>query len=175
MIDDKYEELCNTTSDIQDHLPKLKELASKVNRVTEFGMRYGLSTIALLAGRPKRLVTYDIVRNEPEIKYLEEQAKLIGVDFQFKQEDTGKAEIEPTDLLFIDSLHTASHLAKELRCADKVSKYIVFHDITLFGVRGEDGQAGLLSAIWEFLRTHKEWKEKERYTNCNGLLVLERS
>jgi hypothetical protein len=31
-----------------------------------------------------------------------------------------------------------------------------------------------LSAIFQFLEQHPEWKEKERYYNNHGLMVLER-
>ena len=59
MIDEIYAKFCNTKSDINEHLPTLSAYA-KDRVVTEFGVRKGLSTIAFLAGRPKKLISYDI-------------------------------------------------------------------------------------------------------------------
>jgi hypothetical protein len=62
------------------------------------------------------------------------------------------------------------------RHANKVRKYIAFHDTYTFGLRGEDGKdkKGLLSAIIEFLIENKNWRFKIYKTNNNGFTVLER-
>jgi len=57
--------------------------------------------------------------------------------------------------------------------SSKAKKYIIFHDTISFGNKDEFGEGpGLCPAIAEFLKTHPEWKEKETYTNNNGLTVL---
>jgi hypothetical protein len=100
-------------------------------------------------------------------------------------------EIEETDLLFIDTWHVYQQLKKEFELhADKSRKYIILHDTTTFGENGEGiastninivtGQIeaiphkGLWPAVEEFLESNTKWKLKERYTNNNGLTVLER-
>ena len=86
-------------------------------------------------------------------------------------------EISETDLLFIDTLHTYSQLAKELALhSSKVKKYIVLHDTYTFGLSGEDprDKKGLLTAVIEFLINSPNWKFKMFKTNNNGLTVLER-
>ena len=59
-ISAKYNQLCITPSDINEHLPTLKKYAEQCNSIVEFGVRDGCSTYGLLAGRPKFMVSYDI-------------------------------------------------------------------------------------------------------------------
>lgn len=172
-LQDKFHNLLLAGTDISEHLPTLLKYAKECSHITEFGTRTGVSTVAFLLAKPARLLCYDIERQK-EVDYLEEQAKLLKVDFKFLLEDTRRAKIEETDLLFIDTLHSYSQLVAELKSAPKVSKYIIFHDTVTYGNVGEGGGKGLLLAIDEFLSLNPEWIEKERWLNNNGLLVLER-
>lgn len=103
--------------------------------------------------------------------------------FEFRLGDTTADDfaIEPTDLLFIDTLHVYDQLKKELdRHAACVRQFIIMHDTTTFGEIGEpiDGSPnarGLWPAIEEFLESHCDWQLRERFTNNNGLTVLSRS
>jgi hypothetical protein len=83
-------------------------------------------------------------------------------------------DIEETDLLFIDTRHDYDQLREELRRhADKVRKYIVLHDTTTYGERGETpGHQGLWPAVEE-LRTEGNFRLQARCTNNNGLTLLE--
>jgi tetratricopeptide (TPR) repeat protein len=166
-----YQAACQATSDVNEHLPTLYELARECRHVTEFGTRTGVSTTALLYAQPERLVCYDRVRF-PEVDRL---ARAAGrTEFVFRERDVLWAEIEETDLLFIDTLHTYGQLSEELRLhAGKVRKYIVLHDTTTFGERGEgEGQAGLWPAVEEFL-ARGTFRLRRRFTHNNGLTVLE--
>jgi hypothetical protein len=93
----------------------------------------------------------------------------------FHQADVLRVDIEETDLLFIDTWHVYGQLKEELRRhGGKVRKYIVVHDTTTFGQRGEtEGHAGLWPAVEEFLAAGT-FAIKVRYQNNNGLTVLER-
>jgi hypothetical protein len=158
-------------SDINEHLPTLYELASRCRHVTEFGTRKGVSTTALLFAQPEKLVCYD-VKQYPQVLRL--QALAAPTRFDFHKEDVLKAEIEETDLLFIDTWHVYEQLREELRRhADKVRRYIVLHDTTTYGERGQaPGSRGLWPAVEEFL-ARGTFRLKERRTNNNGLTVLE--
>jgi hypothetical protein len=149
----------------------LYELAKECRHVTEFGTRTGVSATAFLHARPGRLVCYDRVRF-PQVDVLARAAE--GTEFVFRQEDVLRADIEPTDLLFIDTLHDYEQLKEELRLhAGKVRKYVVLHDTTTFGARGETpGRQGLWAAVEEFL-AQGTFRLKARYENNNGLTVLE--
>ncbi len=166
-----YETACRTPSDIREHLPTLCGLANECRHVTEFGTRTGVSTTAFLHARPQRLVCYDRVRF-PQVDALERTAD--GTEFVFRREDVLHAEIEETDLLFIDTLHDYEQLAEELRLhAGKARRYVVLHDTTTFGERGETpGRRGLWPAVEEFLALGA-FRLQARYENNNGLAVLE--
>jgi hypothetical protein len=72
-------------------------------------------------------------------------------------------------------LHVYEQVKTELELhANKVRKYIVFHDTTTFANNGEFGGKGIWPAIQEFIDAHTEWKLTERLTNNNGLTILTR-
>ena len=52
-LETKYVNLCNTHSDINEHLPTLKEYAQECNSVFETGVREVVSSYALLYGLVK--------------------------------------------------------------------------------------------------------------------------
>jgi hypothetical protein len=174
-LEKAYQDAANRPSDINEHIPRLRELASMVSHVTEFGVRTGVSTAGLLAGLAGRegtkLCSFDI-NPSPDVDRLRGVA---GCEFVFRQGDVLTLDIEETDFLFIDSKHTGQHVANELdRHAGKVRRFIAFHDTEIFGERGEDGAAGLSFGIRWFLSTHPEWKCIERKTNNHGFVVLSR-
>lgn len=178
-IEQKYNRLKNTPSDINEHLSTLKRYAEQCNHITEMGVRWIVSTWALLAAHPKRMVSIDIVHPAEyggDLAFVYYLTVLEKIDFNFKKEDTTANEIEETDLLFIDTLHEYSQLKAELLLhAKKVNKYIILHDTKTFGEKGERGGEGLQKAIDEFLLANTQWKVKEVFENNNGLTVLERT
>lgn len=111
---------------------------------------------------------------------------------------------ETVDLLFIDTLHVYGQLQRELyRFARYVRQYIILHDTTVDGDAGEvrrlgfdvaymqnitqmsvhELTTGLWPAVEEFLRGvtaadraagGPHWRLVHRYTNNNGLTILQR-
>lgn len=162
-------------NDINRYAGLFRLLARQCPHITEFGTRNGISTGAFLSGCPKTFRAYDLVR-QPNIDMLESAAKQLGVDFTLTEADTTQADIEPTDLLFVDACHRYSAVSKELRNAPKVSRYIVFHDTTECWAR-ENGNPvyveGIGRAIQELLATG-EWFISSHYTEGSGLMVLSR-
>jgi len=175
LIEELYREAKRTPSDINEHVERLRQLGEECGRITEFGVRTGVSTTAWAAARPKKLVCYDLVRFGA-IDRIEQAARAVGVEFVFHVQDVRRVSIEPTDLLFIDTLHVYDQLKAELALhADKARKYIVLHDTETFGQRGEMPKSvGLWPAVKEFLAANPAWKLHERRTNNNGLTVLVR-
>lgn len=187
MLENIYNNLVETPSDINEHLPTLKKYTEECNHVTEMGVRWVVSTYAFLMGKPKTLVSIDIQSPADagiDMVKIEEMARNIGCEFTFKLGNTLEINIEQTDLLFIDTWHAYIQLKNELeRYHNKVNKYIILHDTTLFesideanhynsNLKGD--KEGLWSAVEEFLQIHKEWELHERYTNNNGLTILKR-
>lgn len=194
-IDQNYNWHCNRASDINEHLPTLAEYASKCEHVTEMGVRGIVSTWALLKGKPKKLVSIDIVNPDAQpsnvnlgatIATVTEQALQNGTEFKFIEGNTLNITIEPTDLLFIDTIHRYSQLRQELEIhSNNVRKYIILHDIVSYGNHDEvqyfvfpekynDGK-GLRSAVERFLEQNPNWAVEKIFTNNNGLLVMSRA
>lgn len=177
-LEEEYQLCCKCESDINEHLPKLREYAAKSDHITEFGTRYGNSTVAFMSAYPKKFISYDVTPND-RIEYLGWMAKDAGVNFEFRHENVEQIEIEETDLLFIDTNHHQEQCSNELKLhSDKARKYIIFHDTVTFW---EDGQGywkgeghGLRYAIEPFLENHPEWQIDYRATNNNGLMILKR-
>jgi hypothetical protein len=171
--------------DIYEHLPVLEKYASECAHVTEMGVRWGASTLAFIMAKPDVLISYDI-QSTPE---LENIMKHTTTNHIFKIGDTLKIDIEPTELLFIDTLHTYNQLKLELeRHSNKVSKYIILHDTTTFGRVDENiyshasetvknmgtVKQGLRTAMEYFLTDNTDWVIHEDLTNNNGLSILKR-
>lgn len=170
-LNEIYNLKCSIPSDINEHLPVLKNYAEKVNHVTEMGVRWIVSTYALLMGRPKKMISYDIVNVDmSHIDFLAPET-----DFKFIVGDTTQIDIEPTDLLFIDTLHNYKQLKTELELhAPKTSQFIILHDTVTFGSRGETSDIGLTKALEEFLVEGK-WVIDLHLENNNGLTILKRN
>ena len=157
-------------SDINEHCPKLRELASDCDTVVEFGHRPTVSTVALLAGQPKKFITYS---TNPPRNLADLKSAIGSTRFEFRQGDSLSVEIPKCDLLFIDTKHTSSQLWAEFqRHLAKVTRYIVLHDTQIFGIRGEDGQDGLISAIRRLVNEYPEWAIIYHTSANYGLTVL---
>lgn len=181
-IEEWYRARCASGSDINEHMPRLRELATQCDHVTEFGTRSGNSTIAFLAGLSARaedsgracvLESYDI--NAADV-----QPPACCAKWEFHRADTRKLEvISETDLLFIDTLHDCEQVRAELMHAPKAKRWLVFHDTVLFGWREEstNGLPGIMQAILEFLATDEghKWRVESHAVNNCGLLVLWRA
>lgn len=184
MIKEKYEELKNTPSDINEHLEALYGFALQCDSICEMGVRGVVSTWAFLNAKPKKLICYDIERSS-NIDAALGAAINAGIEMQFIENDVLKVDIEETEMLFIDTFHTATQLERELaRHASKVKKYIAFHDTTTFWENGEtpyhDNMGdvacgrGLKYALLPFLANNPEWQVVYRTDKNNGLTVIER-
>jgi hypothetical protein len=163
------------SSDINQNVHLLYELAGKCNSIVEMGVRTGVSTRAFLySGKP--LISYDLVL-DPNVSQLFELARQAGQKASYIQANVLNIEIAATDLLFIDTWHVYPQLREELRRhGNRARKYIAFHDTHTFGLSGEDprDQKGLLSAVIEFVMANPHWRFHTYRTNNNGLTILER-
>jgi hypothetical protein len=171
-IDERYQWACETPSDINSLVPTLLRYGKECGHITEFGVRTGVSTSAWLMARPKELVLYDIGDYPAEIILL---ALKEGIRITSIQADTSHVSIEPTDLLFVDTVHNGDHVLHEIaKNHEQVRKYLIFHDTLTYGDVGESGGRGIISALNEFLVAHPEWRIREQINESNGLTVLER-
>ena len=99
-------------------------------------------------------------------------------------------------MTFIDTWHIYGQLKRELDKFSKVTnKYIIMHDTTVDEIYGEtirsgwnahqqsldtgftveEINCGLWKAVEEFLQNNPDWTLLERYTNNNGLTILQKN
>lgn len=185
-------------SDINEHLPHLRRLASECSSAVEIGIRSMVSTWGILLGLSEsdslecQYVGIDL--DLPPWDKLQKArilAESMGVHFQFWKTNDMLIMIPKTDLLFIDSLHTYCHLTYELEhFAPMVNKYIAMHDTSAPWGYVDDDQyqgdyseydpkynrikRGLWPAVEDFLARHPEWSLYERHFNNHGFTVLKR-
>jgi len=158
----EFIDACNKSTDINEHLPRLSELASECKQVTELGVGWAQSTRAFLRhGNELHSYEFDPL---PGVMEFFVNARKGGRDVKFHVADTRKVVI-----------HVYEQVKEELRLhADKARKYIGFHDTTSYEFNGEFGGKGIWPAIQEFIDSHSEWKMIERRYNNNGLTILQR-
>lgn len=172
-MDDFYHHVLTTPSDVYEHIPRLRAFAESCESITEFGVDDCSTTAAFMAAKPKKMTCVDIVR-KPQVDFVEANAN--GTDFRFIQASTLDIEIDPTDFLWIDDMHTYEQVKAELALhASKVRKYIGFHDTETLAYNGEHARGGIVPAITEFLREHPEWLIVNLHPNNNGMMILART
>lgn len=181
-LDFQFELLKISPSDTNEHMQTLKDLASECALCTEFGVRYVVTTWALIAARPQQVTSYDIEVNDAML-YNIEVAKLTaqanGVTFNFYQQDVLATDfvIAQTDLLLVDLWAEYDTYKQVLnKHASKVNKYIAIHGINI--PRDEDGNPtyqGPKRAAQEFLAANGNWTTYLENSNVHGLLVLKKT
>ena len=196
-----YQYHCANPSDINEHVPVLKDLAQECSSVMEIGIRSMVSSWGIFQGlsessaKKRNYIGIDL--NYPPLDTLCKAASLAqsnGIFFQFlavNDMQLAEENIASVDMLFIDSLHTYCHLTYELeKFSPKVGKYIAMHDTSAPWGNVEDTEyqgdyseypahydrtkKGLWPAVENFLKNHPEWELKERRFNNHGLTVLKR-
>lgn len=194
LIDRMYWLERHTTSDMQGHLETLRELAKGRDLVVELGVRHGCSTIALLAGRPRQMISVDIMPSSDRIMSIGQAARDAGVRWIYRQGDSLLIDLpDGIDLLMIDTLHTHDQLVGELeRHAPRVRPggAIVCHDTVTFGAHDEpiythaspllrlgepSGYFGLMRAVNKMIECCPGWSLEAHYDHCHGLTVIRRS
>jgi hypothetical protein len=167
-----FEIVASVKRDLEEHLEFLRDIAKDCDHITEVSKRKE-SFVAFAASRPKKFVSHNI---EPHglMDYLKEV--IPETDFQMTTSSTDEVQsIEETDLLFIDTRHTYATLSEELRkFSPSVKRFIICRGTVTNGERGEDGGAGIMVALRDFMKDHPEWSVIHHRTNQYGMTVLGR-
>ena len=165
-----YERAIQHPSDLNHLLPKLREMALQCPVVVEFGSRSNITTVALLAGQPEHLVSYDRV-NSPLWENLKlHQGKTV---FEFAKVDVLKVEAQACDLLLLNHIHTDEQIKTILdRHAPKVRRWVAFLGTSVYGEQGEDGGPGMLAALQCWMTEHPKWSIVYQSRIGKGLTVL---
>lgn len=196
---EKFIHLANHPHETSHHFPTMYHFGSKCSSIVEFGVFLAFSSWAWVACKPNLLRCIDVERRAGgEWEAIEETAPRLGIDFAFELADTGHGALKrineerkvgisgslldmppyhlpaDTELLYIDSYHSYTHLKAELTIhGAKVKKYILFHDTTSFGEEHTfDGDKGLNYAIAEFLEANSNWEKILKVEYSYGFTVL---
>lgn len=171
----EYERLCSTPSDIVLHLPRFVAMVADLDarHVIELGSRTGVSTVAWLYGLQAtggRLTSVDL-DPAPQIGTWPEWRHIQGDDLS----PAVLAELEPADIVFIDTSHTYEQTKAELATYRTLARRrIVLHDTMLRwpgGAPVADGPFPVQRAAREFVA---EWGYRwHNVTECYGLGVIE--
>lgn len=184
-VAERYAQMCQTPSAINEHMPLLRQYASQCQSVLELGVHTGCSTTAFLASGVRTLVSMDLVASPdiftdlgldmPHAVYTTYGISATTWDF-WLMDSCHPAQIPEPDLLFIDSAHYYDQVAKELSIyAPKTKRWIILHDTISYGRVGEGDKPGILHAIDNFLAFEGAWSPREHLLNNNGLMILERT
>lgn len=201
-IEDKYKLLCDTPSDINEHLPVLYKYAKECDSIIECGIRGCVSSWGFVHGllqnttskADKVILLNDI--DECDISELLEATKNLSIHVEYNWVNDLELNLNRNyDLVFIDTWHIYGHLKRELnKFAPYTNKYIIMHDTTTDEIHGEvmrfnrnpieasekcgypveEITCGLGRAITEFLNKNHDWELLEKFTNNNGLTILKR-
>lgn len=159
---DLYRERCAEPSDIQDHLPRFVEMVDRLHarHVIELGTRSGVSTTAWLYALEQtggRLTSIDI-DPAPDIGLWPHWTFLQGDDLDPRL----IADLEPADIVFIDTSHTYEHTRTELavyRHLVRPGGLMVLHDTLLMHPDGAP-----LSPRFPVHKAVVEFCQQERFT-----------
>lgn len=189
---------CKRQSDINEHIPTLQQLATECASVVEIGVRSVVATWGILKGlsdnnlSTKSYLGIDLVYpNAKTFKHAKNIALANNIKFNFIAKNDMLLNLEPVDMLFIDSLHTYCHLTYELeKFSPSVNKYIALHDTSAPWGDTDDStyhgnyteypkhinriKRGLWPAVEDFLASHPEWVLYKRYFNNHGFTILKR-
>ena len=131
-----FEATCDATSDIQGHLPRLRDIVIELGAqvVVELGVRSGRSTVALLAGVEQtggRVWSCDVdamsLEWVPDEVRSHRQWAFVGSDDLAAVESAPR----PVDVLFVDTSHEYEHTLAELRAYGPLVRpggAVVLHD-----------------------------------------------
>lgn len=195
-----YDSYRQYPTNLVEHQPVLRQLAKECTSVVELGRGSAGSTWALLTGlsessAPSRSFL-EIEANQPSLEKLYLSKRLAyenGIDFRFIKANDITIKLErPVDMIFIDTIHTYSHLTCELEnFSPMVNKYIVIHNTSPpWGYRNDPEykgdyseypssisrtKEGLNTAVNDFLKKNPGWILVERRFNNFGLITLTRA
>lgn len=154
-LDMRYDFLCKTSSDVNEHLPTLYKYAMECNSIIELGVRGCVSSWAFLKGlqdnnnkkegkSTKYLFLNDI--EKCEISNLVNVAEYLKIDIGYEWINDLKLNTgdKRYDMTFIDTWHVYGQLKRELRKFGEITnKYIILHDTTVDAEKGETLRLGL--------------------------------
>ena len=167
---DRFEEIKRNGSDINEHVETIFNFTKGCNVAVSLGIGRGDAAFSLLLSCQHH-ISIDPNPSRDTLNFLNDYFG--PKSSSIIQSTSDLIEIDDFDVLFVDSVHTADCVEKELKThANKVNKFIIFHDTHIFGDVGEDNGEGIKKPIYEFLSNNQEWKIVYNENHNNGLMIL---
>lgn len=150
-----------------ERLNHLIDLGKQCNTISELGVWQGRTLALFIIQKPKKITGIDIdlsrMNSYKDVFYNYSKDHNINLEM-LEVSSTSIESVRDVELLHIDSLHTPSHLQKELNLhANHVSKFITFHD-TKLGNKKKGTEFQLWKIVEKFLENNNNWELYEHYT-----------
>jgi len=182
LIEHKYKYYCDTISDINEHLPILKEYGNKCGTITEI-TKYDSTTYSFLSSKPVKMTSY-IYNNFNDKDVIKKWTDKNNINFDYLNYKND-ININITDLLFIDYKHTYNDILFLLNKYNKiVNKYIIINDTSIYkdideilfdndksDIINKSDKSGIYNAILDFIKNNN-WVIEKEFNNNNGLIIL---
>lgn len=181
--------MCQTGSDINEHLPTLFEYSKDCTSVFETGVRGVISSWANACGllnnnSDKKILFLNDIQ-KCNISELLDKTKDLEINIKYKRCNNLDLKLDENfDMVFIDTWHVYGQLKRELAKFSKdTNKYIIMHDTTIDAIKGEtirnkwnaiEQSEKTRIPVEEFLNSNSDWILEKRYTNNNGLTILKK-
>ncbi len=172
----KYSELCNTSLVITNN--NLDGLWGIANGFLNNNNKIHKKIILTGEIEDNKMIDFkfEMVNNNIQTAFKDNKTDIINENF---------------DLLFIDHIHISEFLLNQLNTYSRnINKFIIIHGISKYEVfaetfendnyivkynlNKENSARGIGFSILEFLYNNKNWTIKEKLSNNNGLIILER-
>lgn len=172
---DFYMEICDlhVAAHGEEYLAVHDEIAERLDSTMtyrELGVNQGATLALASLILPNKIRAYDInLKNfEPYRPLFTVFHRDYGGDFRAEEKSSlDPSTVEDVDVLYIDTVHTAEHLIKELHLHhSSVKKYIICHDTF--------AKPGMHMAIENFCMMNPEWRVAKYYQKNVGYTTLER-
>jgi hypothetical protein len=162
-VEDIYRWVLATKRDCVEHLPEVRKLASQCKHVTAFVKRREWDVAVAAAG----VEQYRSCNAEDDP--LRER-----LDLEDLPGNSLSADRQDTDLLILDTMHSAERITQELdHWHLHVRRWIAIRGTRTFAEVAEGGgKPGLLVGIRDWLKQHPQWKRVYQDDRQYGLTVL---
>lgn len=173
----------NLTANINRNIQNfcMLKYASRVKHVSIIGCGSGLSLLTAIAAKPEKICLYNNVNQD--VAQFQDICNSEGIEFQFQVMDSlaFPSVIQPTDLLYLDTIHEGHIKSSELRLhGDKVSRYILIPNTYTNAHDPQSGTTlpnniqpcGLIHGINTFINESPSWHIWEHLYYEPGLTVL---
>lgn len=160
-FEEKFERVKNELQ-ARPFLTQIRQICKPFSHITEFGTGEGYITVAVLASQPEKFISYDS-KLYNEMQSIVDSAEVSKTDFKLIIKNVLNEQIEPTQVLILNTKNTFNQLLAELTThCKKVENVIAVPRAHTFDYENQIEEVGkkqgLRPAIEEFLQINPNWE-----------------